>query len=340
MNILLTFDYELFFNETDYSENEVLIEPAYMLDSIMENYGINGTFFVDMSSIVRYEQLGVNNFPTKAKEQIEKLYQRGNDIQLHTHPHWYNSYYENGKWIFDNQKYCLSSFSDDEVNSIVQNEKEQLEKILKTNHKEYMCTTFRAGGFCVQPFKKLDNALYDAGIRIDSSILTGGSLDNGIHKYDFRKMPRRDRYSWTMIDEKLHSIIELPIGVIENKFLKFYIWKKMERLNTGELKGKPSSSKKKETHWLIKMRDKIRAAWNEPLLLCLDQIHYLAMIKALSSIEKKNKNASVVILMHPKFMTNSVLENFEQFVDEVKTKHSTWYFRTIKDLENDVLNVI
>ena len=58
MNILLTFDYELFFNETDYSENEVLIGPTYMLDSIMSQYGINGTFFVDMSSIVRYEQLG------------------------------------------------------------------------------------------------------------------------------------------------------------------------------------------------------------------------------------------------------------------------------------------
>lgn len=336
MNILLTFDYELFFNETDYSENEVLIGPTYMLDSIMSQYGINGTFFVDMSSIVRYEQLGMSSFPIMVKEQIETLYRRGNDIQLHTHPHWYNSYYERGKWNFDNQKYCLSSFSDAEVRSIVKHEKEQLEKMLKAHHEEYSCTAFRAGGFCVQPFKIMDSALFDAGIKVDSSILTGGFLDNGIHRYDFRKVPRQDRYSWTMLDENLHSINELPIGVIENKFLKFYIWKIMERLNTGELKGKPSDTKKNETQWLLKVRDRIKAAWNEPLLLCLDQIHYLAMIKALSFIEKKNKKASVVILMHPKFLTDSVLENFKKFIDEVKTNHSTWCFKTIRGVENDV----
>ena len=60
------------------------------------------------------------------------------------------------------------------------------------------------------------------------------------------------------------------------------------------------------------------------------------MIKALSFIEKKNKKASVVILMHPKFLTDPVLENFKKFIDEVKTNHSTWCFKTIRDVENDV----
>lgn len=333
MKILLTFDYELFFNDTDYAEHEVLIEPTDLIDSIMRQYGINGTFFVDMSSIIRYKQLGLNGFPNEAMEQIKELYQRGNDIQLHTHPHWYNSYIDHDKWVFDIQRYCLNSFNDEEASFIVRNEKEQLEEILKSQFEGYKCKVYRAGGFCVQPFKKMSRVLSEAGIEMDSSILPGGVLDNGVHKYNFKKCPRLSRYSWRQMDEDLHSIIELPIGVVENKILKFYIWKVMDRLNPGQLKGKPSDSRPRKNLWLIGTFEKIISAWRQPLLLCLDQMHYMALVKALSFIERKNKNALVVLLMHPKFLTESVLENFKEFIEEVKINHSSWEFITINEID-------
>lgn len=342
LNIYITFDYELFFNETEYNEQEVLITPTYEIARDLNSRGISGTFFVDMSSVIRYMELGFFDYPDMVKEQILELYKQGHDIELHTHPHWYNSVKETGKWIFDNSSYCLSGFDDARIIEIISKEKELLEEIIRSEIDSYFCMAYRAGGFCVQPYDKIGDALSKTGIKIDSSICTGSYKNNGIHAYNFRKVPRKRKYYWRELTKKDNcaGILELPIGTIENKFLKLKIWKFMPKLNPGILKGKPSPSgtiSVKKANNIKKMTKKIIDVWTEPVLLCFDGLHYRSIISALEYIEKKSTiddEKDVVLLCHPKFATPITMDNFRLFLDESIAKHPDWKYKTVRDIQS------
>ncbi len=336
MKLFLTFDYELFFNDTNYKEYDVLIEPTERLSLYLEKYGARGTFFVDMSSIMRYLELGSKEYPQLAKEQIHSLYGRGHSIELHTHPHWYNSYCKNGKWEFDNSYYCLNSYSDEEIEGILSKEKQCLEKTMKEKYLEYKCTVFRAGGFCIQPYERIGRVLSQIGIEIDSSICSGAYEKNGIHDYDFRKSPRKFHYTWGgelgVQDANVSCLQEIPIATIEHKVFKVKIWKFSPKLNPGQLKGKHTPNNKNKKG-LAKQLNRIHEAWRQPLILGFDTLHHDSMLAAVEYIEKKSRKQGVeplvVLIAHPKFQTEITIRNLEEFLKSVTINHKDWKFCTL-----------
>ena len=63
---------------------------------------------------------------------------------------------------------------------------------------DYKVTTFRAGGYLVEPFNKIKDALLENEISIDSSICPGLYNNNEISPYDFRFYPTKIKYSFNL----------------------------------------------------------------------------------------------------------------------------------------------
>ena len=102
LNISLTFDYELFFNDSFASEKEVLIRPADEICKALNECGVKATFFIDVPSVFCYNRLNMKEYPQMVEEQIKRMIDMGHDVQLHFHPIWYKSTVVSGKWTFDN----------------------------------------------------------------------------------------------------------------------------------------------------------------------------------------------------------------------------------------------
>ena len=87
--------------------------------------------------------------------------------------------------------------------------------------------SYRAGGFCVEPFEKIRTALLDAGISIDSSVVPGAWVRGADKGFDFRRAPMEDE--WWFFDEspsmpkKGGPFLELPIPT--QILPLYYYWK-------------------------------------------------------------------------------------------------------------------
>jgi hypothetical protein len=62
LHILLTFDYELYFNDCEYTEKEVLIQPTKEIMKCLDSINVKGTFFVDTPSIYKYKEYGLDHY--------------------------------------------------------------------------------------------------------------------------------------------------------------------------------------------------------------------------------------------------------------------------------------
>src|ERR1700741_2151288 len=106
VNLLLTFDYEIFFGENFFSDEEVLLIPSEKM-VVQVNRPIKLVFFVDIAYLQILEKQRSDLFK-KFIDQLQAAKQAGHELQFHYHPHWYDSHWsvEEGKWIFD-----LTNFS-------------------------------------------------------------------------------------------------------------------------------------------------------------------------------------------------------------------------------------
>ena len=59
LHLCLTFDYELFFAHTDFSEQDVLFKPTERILDLLDEYDIKATFYADTASCIRYAEFGL-----------------------------------------------------------------------------------------------------------------------------------------------------------------------------------------------------------------------------------------------------------------------------------------
>ncbi len=195
--LVLSQDYELFFQRSG-SIEKCLFEPTNMLLDFADKSGVRVTFFVDAGMLSRMQQLSPTNASmakdlSRIQSHIRSIHDRGHEIGLHIHPHWEDTRWEGGAWDFSATRYQLRDFSTDEVGDIVLRYTRLLNELCDGN-----VTTFRAGGFCVEPFDAIRDSLLQNGITIDSSVVPGAVLKDENKGFDFSNVPKR---SWWYFDE-------------------------------------------------------------------------------------------------------------------------------------------
>jgi len=214
-SILLTFDYELFFEKSGTLENSIL-KPVDLVIDFFEKHGIRATFFIDVLYYLRMlEDTRTAENSKLIKEQLQTLVSKGHRIELHLHPHWLDAKYEGGEWVFPTYRYYrLQDLPGEKVTDLFVSGVEVLEGIARDIDPQYKVVAFRAGGWCIQPFEKLKEGFLKSGIQVDSTIAEGMKAETGIHYYDFTEVPQREFYRFsddpTQIDEG-GMFYEIPI---------------------------------------------------------------------------------------------------------------------------------
>jgi len=322
-NILITLDYELFFGKSG-SVEKTIINPTEKLLEILDRHNIKASFFVDSGYLLKLKE-HMKSFDVLKKDydlvtqQIQKLSKEGHDIQLHIHPHWEDSIYDGKQWVFDTNRYKLSDFSELEIDDIVRGYSIVLEEI--TNIKP---TTFRAGGWCIQPFDKIANALKKYGIRIDSTIFQNGKNETPEKSFNFVNSPNKNDWRFSndpLIEDEDGHFLEIPISAVRTTpFFYFkFIWNKF----FGGERHKPSgdgfaisNSKKQIFDLLFKPSSSVAS---------IDG--YKASL--LNRCARKNKE-QLVLIGHPKAFTPFSLKALDTFIS---TRKNDSIFTTYSNLQ-------
>lgn len=218
--LILSQDYELFFHRSGTVER-CLFEPCDALLGMADTLGLKITFFVDAGMILSMQRHAVAT-ADRVRTHVASLAAAGHEIALHVHPHWEDTHLVDGAWDFSSTRFQLRDFSDQEAAEIVASYASCLGDLAGQSP-----TSYRAGGFCVEPFEKIRTALLDAGISIDSSVVPGARVRGADKGFDFRGAPTEEE--WWFFDEspaipkERGPFLELPIPT--QTLPRFYYWK-------------------------------------------------------------------------------------------------------------------
>jgi len=254
--------------------------------------------------------------------QILFLAKEGHDVQLHLHPHWLDATYENDKWNFTYKRFKLQTLSGQsnagDINTVIgciSIAKKILEDLIRQVNPNYKVTTFRAGGYLIQPFSKLKDAMLQNGILIDTSICPGLKNDNDIFSFDFSSYPNSTYYRFT--DDPLMvadngSFTEIPIHTVKiPAYLNIYfaILKRLkyQELNT-RLKGTGSwqTTNVKPRNLTSKLK-----GLSEPQLR---QFTTDSNFKEILNYMFKKAGENTTLILHPKLLNDHVINYLTQLV--------------------------
>jgi hypothetical protein len=222
-NILLTFDYELFFGSKSGSPIKCLIEPTDRLLDSFKKYNITATFFIDILYYIKLlESSDAAEDAALIKKQIQRIVLQGCRVELHIHPHWLDALYDKGEWSFYSyRRFRLQSLDPNEIFDLFRLCKKTLEGIAGEVSSNYRVIAFRAGGFCIQPFESLMPSFIQGEISIDSSVAPGFFGKSATHDFNFKNAPDISYYQFTkdpVLHEKNGIFYQLPISTYKKSF--------------------------------------------------------------------------------------------------------------------------
>lgn len=228
--VCLTFDYELFMQDNNASYDEILFTPTEKIQAMLNEENAKGTFFADVCSAIVHKQCGLTKFSDAFLRQIQSLTKNGHDVQLHLHPSWYRAERRGDMLIPSHDGYRLHEFgfsnSRESAITIINDGIDYLNESLSLIDENYKCIAYRAGGFALQPERKIFEAMVQKGIVIDSSVVPH-MKNYAINGFDFSDVP--DCLNWWINSEhglnKVASttnkqIFEVPVATLRPRLLK------------------------------------------------------------------------------------------------------------------------
>jgi hypothetical protein len=312
--VYITFDYELFFGRSPGSIERSILGPTNRLIEIGRRRKVAFTFFVDAGMLVMMKKYA--DVAPELKQQYEEiaiqlqtLKKEGHSVQLHIHPHWENCVYAEGRWIIDASRYRLDQFSSEDVMRVISEYKGALEEVIGPG-----IHAFRAGGWCIQPFSRIGNALRQNGITLDSTLYRDGHMNTPTHQFDFRGMPSLN--SWLFEDDPMQPVkdgwfTEIPISVTRYSRL-FYFSMVFHRLMKTERyrfvgDGVPIGGSK------INMLKLILSGGQG--VVSLDGFRVRRLQASFTEFSKKNKAGNFVAIGHPKALCDESFTSLDIFAE-------------------------
>ncbi len=205
--VLYSDDYELYFGGNYLPEKHVLLETTDRVLAACKAACIPMTLFCDVLCLLRYRELGFQEFPEAADAQLAQAIQQGHDVQAHIHPHWLETELQRHaddttRYTFDLSRFLLGNHIPEGgaalrhlCTEIFAQVKSYLETLLAPVDSRYRCVAFRAGGYGIQPNdREILAALEDTGYLIDSSVVPGMVLETNVNRIDFRAVPHEGNY--------------------------------------------------------------------------------------------------------------------------------------------------
>lgn len=333
-NVVLTFDYELFFGENYFSDEKVLFEPTNKILKILNSEGIKATFFVDICSVMQFNRYGLTGYCDAFRNQIIELNKFGHDVQLHIHPHWLNSKYIDGRWKIDKSHYRIHAYGfnsakENNASKIIRESKLYLENILKEDP-NYKCIAYRAGGYSIQPHNQLFECLLENEINIDSSISLGQyNLDKDMF-FDFRKFKLIEHWYINSKDKlenksikRESQIYEVPIPCIPTNLfyiIKYKIFSMLKSSQKNQIKGNAIQCSSFDISEKPNVFSRVKYYLNHNYQLSIDLLSASMIMSYISKISKnKDFDIDIAILGHPKSFGDNHYKELKKLLQMLKT---------------------
>lgn len=315
MNVYITFDYEIYFGNKPGDYDKTLLNPTESILSIARKENAKFTFFIDCGYLLTLKKYG-EKYPNLIQEykliseQIKKINSEGHDCQLHIHPHWEKTTYNGKDWKFDYNYYKLSDFPENEIQKIFKKYSTELESL--TGKK---VVSYRAGGWCIQPFSKIKPGFENQGIKIDSSVFSGGKDIEAPYFYDYTEAPNKDMWHFENDICKAEDngrFIELPIS--SYRYSPLFFWRLFILGNLFPKLHKPIGNGKPMASRLTRKK-------------MLTQKHFLSanvdgyFISKVQKIIKRNQSKNfkhTVIIGHPKAATHYSIHQMARLIQKNK----------------------
>jgi hypothetical protein len=221
--IILSVDHEIFGNGTG-DVRKHMTEPGELMARACEKHGMPLTVFFEVEEYMAFGRereslmaaLGYDP-EQEVRAQAVDFVKRGHDLQLHVHPEWVGSTFENDAWLLRPDKRTVDSLFEtvDATTEYIRTRKAVVDGIWEEAGSDKRVTAFRAGAFCAQPGGKLLPALAANGIFVDSSLVKGLTRDDEHVHLDFRAAPSGRRH-WQVTqdvacEDRAGEVLELPI---------------------------------------------------------------------------------------------------------------------------------
>jgi hypothetical protein len=314
LKILLTFDYELFFGSDTGTVQRCMIEPTRRLLEIFRRHNCRVTFFVDAGCVLNLSRVAEHD--EQAREdydqivlQLNEIAKEGHDIQLHVHPQWEDAVYENGKWNIPAERFRLHDFSSSERVEICNRYAEALRPFAKNT-----INVFRAGGWCLQPFDEIKESLESTGIKVDSSVFSGGYNSSSKLYYDYRRAPQKSCYRFSsdpLHEESDGQFLEMPISdiLVSPFFYWNYAYRKYRGREEHQTFGDGSTVQSSFKHLA-----RLLTRCSHSVVSC-DGFKSKLLQKALNRQQWKfGTVGNFVVIGHPKAATEFSLKHLEKFI--------------------------
>lgn len=354
LHILLTFDYELFFGKNYKEPEEVLFQPTEIIAEILSYHNVPGTFFADTCSVAAHMRYGLEDYVNKFKKQIIRLNQMGHDVQLHIHPHWEQTTFENGDWVFPENWYRIHDFgyNDDGAISIIRDGISFLNNTLLPIDRNYRCIAYRAGGYCIQPYDELIKILYAEGIRIDSSVCMYKDNTVSSRFYDYRDLPNRMNW-WLQPDVAIQnssvskpvgvSLLEIPIGYYKQSLCDRIKLREKVFYKHGAPLGEGMPTIGSENGMDQGIVNRLLTYNKVYQRLSLDSmgadLAAIAVKRIYKNYNATNNDVYVAFVSHPKVFTGEAFDNISRFITLVK-KDPRFNFMSIRQSYDNVIRTI
>jgi hypothetical protein len=320
VKVIFSFDYELFFGPVSGSPEKCILEPVDALAQVAKEFHIPLCIFVDagyLDAIGRFmkNSLALQKQSSLIRRNLDALVADKHEVLLHIHPHWEDTIWTDNSWHFDLSRYCLGHFDPSIVLDIV----ERYSNHLRGYAPNGRLVAYRAGGWAVQPFPVIGNALAAAGIFIDSSVYPGGRDATGLTDFDFTSAPSKAMWRFEQdpsIEDPMGRFLEIPSSSMSVP--PSYYWKlALHRLLTnsesrsfGDGLVRSTPSRKNRQDKLIKLLTSTQ--------YCVTLDGMKASLATAEYRKRKKQGAELLVLLsHPKAMTPRSIDYMRSLVREM-----------------------
>jgi len=331
-NVLITFDYELFLGFRSGTVLNSMIIPTNKILVILKQYKVkNAIFFVDTVYIKRLEE-NLQNANVKKDyeqiiEQLIRVIQEGHFIFPHIHPHWVDATYDTDlkQWkLSDLSKYRFAAIEDGLKTELFDHSIKFIKDIQEKAKVIYKIDSFRAGGWCIQPFSDFKSLFEKYGIENDFSVLRGFSLDVDKFYYNFETIPDRPIYYFDSEIEsesgegkfKEYAITYINTSnfkkIISRIINRIFTFSGVKSLGDGVSVEKTEESIIKDASFNLSLKKNIKE---------MVSIDFLNGIKVNEYKDFLKSNNYIHFISHPKMLSENSLEHFSDFLSDVTKKY-------------------
>lgn len=311
MKIFISLDYELFLSTPATDIHYSLINPSQRFYNLLNKYNVKSVFFVDAGYLFalkrqkdKYKKL--DDDYNKVVQQLQYFNSQKHEIGLHVHPHWEDSFFDGNKWVMDLKRYKLADFKKEEAEMIFKKYYELLQSFISEP-----IIAYRAGGWCLEPFSHIREAMAECGIYLDSTVYRGGYSKTATHSYNFRHYPQKDSWRFSAdpsIEDPDGYFWEVPSTAYQLSPLLY--WKVMLNTILKKTKGIDSGKPVKPS-----MKDVLNKLFLKTThAVSIDSVKSDLLLQTFKSKEEKG-DEYFSVMGHPKCFSERTYINLIHFIE-------------------------